>query len=74
MESVAGRGEPYAKLGGERWYQPRDAGLIGRALRERQPVIENDIQNLPDYQPTPETEEVKRSWWCRCGWATRCGA
>ena len=59
VESVAGRGEPYVKLGGQRWYQPRDAGLIGRALRERRPVIENDIQTLPDYQGTPETEQVK---------------
>ena len=40
------------------WYQPRDAGLIGRCLRRRQPVIENDVQSLPDYQPTPETEMV----------------
>ena len=35
VESVAGRGEPYAKLGGQRRYQPRDAGLIGRSLRRR---------------------------------------
>ena len=58
VESVAGRGEPYARLGGQRWYQPRDAGLIGRCLRERQPVFENDVQAQPDYHPTPETEDV----------------
>ena len=59
VESAAGRGEPHAKLGGQRWYQPRDAGLIGRCLRERQPVVENDVQGQPDYHPTPETEAVR---------------
>jgi putative nucleotidyltransferase with HDIG domain len=59
VESVAGRGEAYSRLAGQRWYQPRDAGLIGRCLRERQPVIENDVQAQPDYQPTPETAAVR---------------
>ncbi|MEJ7715398.1 MAG: HD domain-containing phosphohydrolase [Thermoleophilaceae bacterium] len=42
VESVAGRGDPYVRLGEERWYGPREAGLIGRCLRERGPVLEND--------------------------------
>ncbi len=58
VESVAGRGAPYTQMDGERWLQPRDAGLIGRCLRERQPVIENDVRAQPDYLGTPETEAV----------------
>ncbi len=58
VESVAGRGEPYAELAGQQWYQPREAGLIGRCLRERRPVIENDVRTQPDYVGTPETEAV----------------
>ncbi len=42
VESVAGRGDPYVRLGEECWYGPREAGLIGRCLRERGPVLEND--------------------------------
>ena len=58
VESVAGRGEPYTQMAGEPWYQPRDAGLIGRCLRERQPVIENDVTTQPDYLSMPQTDAV----------------
>ncbi|MGI8750446.1 MAG: GAF domain-containing protein [Thermoleophilaceae bacterium] len=55
VESVAGRGEPYVRLGEQRWYRPREAGLIGRCLRERSPVLENDAQGQHDHDPMPQS-------------------
>ncbi len=55
VESVAGRGDPYVRLGEQRWRRPREAGLIGRSLRERRPVMENDAHSQPDYDPMPES-------------------
>ena len=75
VESVAGRGEPYAELGGERWYQPRDAGLIGRCLRERR-AGDRERRAEPARLPGHAGDRAasRRSWWCRCGSATRSGA
>jgi GAF domain-containing protein len=58
VESVAGRGEPYDRLGGEQWYRPREAGLIGRCLRQRGPVLENDVAGQRDYEPMPHSDGV----------------
>ena len=41
------------------WCQPRDAGLIGRCLRERRPVVTGDVSAEPEYQVTPETAAVQ---------------
>jgi two-component system NtrC family sensor kinase len=32
--------------------------LIGRCLRERTPVLVNDVRTEPDYEHTPETAQV----------------
>jgi diguanylate cyclase (GGDEF)-like protein len=56
---VAGRGEAFVRLGRNQWCQPRTAGLIGRCLRERRPVIEGDVTQQPDYRGTPETPDVR---------------
>jgi HD-GYP domain-containing protein (c-di-GMP phosphodiesterase class II) len=58
VESAAGRGEAFERLGDRRWSQPRDAGLIGRCLRERRGVLVGDVRAQPEYRPTPETEAV----------------
>jgi hypothetical protein len=58
VQSVAGRGEPYGRLAGEPWYRPREAGLIGRCLRQRGAVLENDVASQRDYEPTPESQGV----------------
>jgi GAF domain-containing protein len=55
VESVAGRGAPFLALGEQSWSQPSGDGLIGRALRERRPVVSNDVAAEPEYRPTPET-------------------
>jgi putative nucleotidyltransferase with HDIG domain len=36
-------------------YQPREAGLIGRCLRERHPVLENDTREQADLKDEPES-------------------
>ena len=56
---AAGRGESFMKLAERDWAQPRTAGVIGRCLRERRPVIVNDAEKESDYNPTPETEDVR---------------
>ena len=55
---AAGRGEPFVALAGREWTQPRSAGVIGRCLRERRPVIVNDAQQESDFNDTPETADV----------------
>ena len=41
--------EVFEREGSERWSQPRDAGLIGRALRERTVVLSSDVRQESTY-------------------------
>jgi diguanylate cyclase (GGDEF)-like protein len=59
VESAAGRGAAFVRLGDQRWSQPREAGLIGRCLRIRRGVVANDVHAEPDYRPTGETLAVR---------------
>jgi diguanylate cyclase (GGDEF)-like protein len=59
LETVAAR---WAKLPpGEAHVhsQPRSAGIIGRCLRERQPVVVADVALDPDYLSSPETAQTR---------------
>ncbi len=58
VEALAVRGTGFDALQVRGWSQPRDSGLIGRCLRERTPVMVNDVRTDPDYDHTPETSEV----------------
>lgn len=57
--SAAGRGEAFVRLGLAQWAQPRAAGIIGRCLRERRPVIVRDVTEEADYRITGETADVR---------------
>jgi GAF domain-containing protein len=59
VEAAAVRGANFDALQLRGWIQPRDAGMIGRCLRERTPVLVNDVRLEPDYESTPETDEVR---------------
>ncbi len=41
------------------WSQRADAGLIGRCMRERAPVLAIDVRREPQYRPIPAGEEVR---------------
>jgi GAF domain-containing protein len=58
IEAVAVRGERFDALQQRGWSQPRDKGLIGRCLRERTPVLANDVRAESGYEHTPETAAV----------------
>jgi transcriptional regulator with GAF, ATPase, and Fis domain len=58
VEAVAVRGDRFDALQLRRWRQPHEQGLIGRCLRERPPVLVNDVRTEPDYAHTPETAAV----------------
>ncbi len=56
--AAATRGLPAPPLRATRWSQPRDAGIIGRALRERRVILNNDTSRDPSFcfcRETPET-------------------
>lgn len=59
VEAVAVRGTNFDALRLRGWSQPRDHGLIGRCLRERTPILANDVHAEPGYQHTPETTDVR---------------
>jgi transcriptional regulator with GAF, ATPase, and Fis domain len=59
VEALAVRGTGFDALRVRGWSQPRDHGLIGRCLRERTPVMVNDVRLDPDYGYTPETTDVR---------------
>ena len=59
VESAAGRGEAFVRLGDVAWRQPSDYGLIGRCLQTRRPVCIGDVRAERDYTPTRETEQVR---------------
>jgi diguanylate cyclase (GGDEF)-like protein/PAS domain S-box-containing protein len=59
VEALAVRGSPFVALGGRDWSQPVGDGIIGRCLRERAPVLVNDVRGEPAYAVTPETADVR---------------
>ena len=59
LESVAGRGSAFVRLGLTNWRQPADAGLIGRCLRTGRPVCVDDVRDEPEDTTTPETTDVR---------------
>jgi diguanylate cyclase (GGDEF)-like protein len=58
VEAAATRGEAFARLSDQGWCQPREAGVIGRCLRERRVVLVNDTRREPSFVETGETREV----------------
>ncbi|MEA2330438.1 MAG: hypothetical protein QOH58_576 [Thermoleophilaceae bacterium] len=59
VEAVAVRGSPFVDLRLREWSQHVGEGMIGRCLRERAPLLVNDVRADPDYQATPETTDVR---------------
>jgi len=59
VEAVVRRGQALPRVGGRPTAQPRAAGVIGRCLRERRPVIIGDVREEPGYVAKPETEDVR---------------
>jgi diguanylate cyclase (GGDEF)-like protein/PAS domain S-box-containing protein len=59
VEAAAVRGAHFDALWLRGWSQPQDVGLIGRCLRERTPILANDVHAEPDYEHTPETSDVQ---------------
>jgi diguanylate cyclase (GGDEF)-like protein/PAS domain S-box-containing protein len=59
VDALAVRGSPFIDLAMREWSQPVEDGMIGRCLRERAPVLVNDVRTSPDYQATPETADVR---------------
>ena len=56
--SLAAKGAMSAQLK-QSWRQAAGVGLIGRALRERGPVMVGDVLAEPDYRPTAVTRSVR---------------
>jgi len=50
VESLAARGLALERLGIGHWSQPPESGLIGRALRERRPVVSGDVHAEREYR------------------------
>jgi GAF domain-containing protein len=59
VDALAVRGSPFVALAMRDWSQPVSDGMIGRCLRERAPLLVNDVRADPDYQVTPETIDVR---------------
>jgi diguanylate cyclase (GGDEF)-like protein/PAS domain S-box-containing protein len=59
VEALAVRGSPFVALAMRDWTQPLSDGMIGRCLRERAPLLVNDVHGDPDYVVTPETADVR---------------
>jgi diguanylate cyclase (GGDEF)-like protein len=59
VEAVAWRGTALPPGDSPALAMPRAAGVIGRCLRERQPVIVGDVRDDPDYVAKPETADVR---------------
>jgi diguanylate cyclase (GGDEF)-like protein len=59
VHALAVRGSPFVALAMRDWSQPIEDGMIGRCLRERAPLLVNDVRVSPDYQSTPETADVR---------------
>ena len=59
VDALAVRGSPFVALAMRDWSQPLADGVIGRCLRERAPVLINDVHSDPSYAVTPETADVR---------------
>ncbi len=59
VDCAAGRGDAFVRLEDRGWSQPRSAGVIGRCLRERRPVIVDDTAESTDFEVTQETSDVR---------------
>jgi diguanylate cyclase (GGDEF)-like protein/PAS domain S-box-containing protein len=59
VEALAVRGSPFVALALRDWTQPVSEGIIGRCLRERAPLMINEVHGDPDYAVTPETSDVR---------------
>ena len=59
VDALAVRGSPFVALAMREWSQPVSQGMIGRCLRERAPLLVNDVHAEPDYAVTPETADVR---------------
>jgi diguanylate cyclase (GGDEF)-like protein/PAS domain S-box-containing protein len=59
VHALAVRGSPFVDLALRDWSQPLTDGMIGRCLRERAPLLVNDVRDEPDYVVTPETADVR---------------
>jgi len=59
LDAVARRGQGLPPITGPATARPRAAGVIGRCLRERRPVIVGDVRGQPDYLANPETADVR---------------
>jgi diguanylate cyclase (GGDEF)-like protein/PAS domain S-box-containing protein len=59
VDALAVRGSRFIDLAMREWSQPIEDGMIGRCLRERAPLLVNDVRTAPDYQSTPETADVR---------------
>ena len=59
VDALAVRGSPFIDLAMRHWSQPLADGLIGRCLRERTPLLVNDVRAVAEYQSTPETKDVR---------------
>ncbi len=59
VEAMSVRGDRFERLGQQAWSQPRQAGVIGRCLRERRTVLVSDVTTEAGYASTPETGDVR---------------
>jgi diguanylate cyclase (GGDEF)-like protein/PAS domain S-box-containing protein len=59
VHALAVRGSPFIDLAMREWSQPVGDGMIGRCLRERAPLLLNDVRTSSDYESTPETADVR---------------
>ena len=57
--AAATGGAAFQRLGADRWSQPRDAGIIGRALRAGTVVLCNDVTRDPTFCAIIETAETR---------------
>ena len=59
VDALAVRGSPFVDLAMRHWSQPVEDGMIGRCLRERVPLLVNDVRDAAEYESTPETTDVR---------------
>ena len=59
VEALAVRGSPFVALAMRDWSQPIGDGVIGHCMRERAPLLVNDVREDPNYAVTPETVDVR---------------
>ena len=59
VHAVATRGGSFQRLGATRWSQPRELGIIGRALAENRVILSNDVRADTTFVGTGETGETR---------------